>query len=949
MMNKLYLSKKGIIDFLHTSALIFLFTLSSNLMIAQSPANFSGDVPFDPSFKTGQLENGLNYFIRQNKLPEERAFFYLIVNTGAIHETPEQNGLAHFCEHMAFNGTKDFPDKDIINYMQSIGVSFGGGVNAFTNYTMTAYTLNNVPTTKPVYVDTALMVLQNWAFEVDYTDEEINKERGVIHEEWRTRGGAYRRMSDQTNPVLYGSTPYGKHNIIGELEVIDNCPEQLLRDYYKNQYRPDIMAVAVVGDIDPEVIEQKIKDLFGTYEKPESPAKSIPSLIPDNQETLFASATDKEARTTDITLYIKHPHRKSETWEDERADMVRNLFSSMLNKRLQEKLNTPDPAFISAYSYYRFLTQQNDAYFLRITALPADPIRSFKEVLTENERVKQHGFTQGELDRAKKEYLSRAEKAFNEKDKQESRRMAYACLSHFGYKMSYPGPEASYYHNQAVLPTITLEEVNQVSAQLITDENRVLVVHGPEKEGFIIPDEAELKAAYTEVIEKELAPYTDDFVERALMEPLPTSGSVTNEVYREDLNATEWTLSNGIKVITQFTENKEDEIMFSAFSWGGYNVFDTENLVMAEMIPVGMSTGGIAEFTSTDLKKQLTGKQFRIYPWMNDNEEGLFGSTTKKDLESALQMVHLYFTDQGKDHSQFSGIVERQKQVLMNKQSDPRTTMRDSITAITNNYHPRKMPRNVVDYDAVKADQTFAMARERYAQPEHFTFLFLGAIDNETIKPLIEQYIGSLPISKEADDQLKDWNIRPPKGITQKSFTRAMETPKSTVFVSYHGEADYTAENQQYHNAIRYILRMRFVESVREDEGGSYGVSVYGSLKNKPVPSYSMNMQFDCDPEKADHLKGVLQNDINKLIEEGPTAEEVQKTKEYLIKDKETNLKQNYFMLDQLREAYKSGHYFISEKNFDKVIEGFTQETIQKKAKELLKSDSRIEIVMKPE
>jgi len=420
-------------------------------------------------------------------------------------------------------------------------------------------------------------------------------------------------------------------------------------------------------------------------------------------------------------------------------------------------------------------------------------------------------------------------------------------------------------------------------------------------------------------------------------------------VYREDLNATEWTLSNGIKVVTQFTDNKEDEIMFSAFSWGGYNVFDTENLVMAEMIPVGMSTGGIAEFTSTDLKKQLTGTQFRIYPWMNDEEEGIFGSSTKKDLETALQMIHLYFTNQGTDHSQFSGIVERQKQVLMNKQSDPRTTMRDSITAITNNYHPRKMPRNVEDYDAVKADQTFAMARERYAQPEHFTFLFLGAIDNAALKPLLEQYIGSLPVSGQADDQLKDWHIRPPKGVTQKSFTRAMETPKSTVFVSYHGEADYSAENQQYLSAISYILKMRFVESVREDEGGSYGVGVYGSLKNKPVPSYSMNMQFDCDPEKADHLKGVLQNDIKKLMEEGPTAEELQKTKEYLIKDKENNLKQNYFMLDQLREAYKSGQYFISNDNYDKVVEGLSRESIKKKANEFLKADSRIEIVMKPE
>ena len=947
-MNKNNLSQRIKFPYLKLTVLL-LSVLLPSLVCAQSTGKFSGKVPFDPTFKTGQLDNGLNYFIRENKLPEERAFFYLIVNTGAIHETTEQNGLAHFCEHMAFNGTKDFPDKDIINYMQSIGVSFGGGINAFTNYTMTAYTLNNIPTNKPAYIDTAMMVLQNWAFEVNYTDEEINKERGVIHEEWRTRGGAYRRMSDQTNKVLYGTTPYAEHNIIGLLDVIDNCPEQLLRDYYKSQYRPDQMAIAIIGDIDPGAIEKKIEALFGEYKQPDASPKKVNSVVVNNEKLLFASATDKEARTTDIKLYIKHPHKRTETWEDERERLVYSLFSSMINKRLQEKLNTPDPAFINAYSYYSLLTQQTDAYTLRITALPADPVRSFKEVLTENERVKQYGFTQGELDRARQEMLSSAEKAFNEIEKQESRRMAYACLSHFGYNRPYPGPEANYFHYQAALPSITLDEVNNVSSELLTDENRVLIVHGPEKEGFVIPEENELIAAYNEVLNAKLEAYKDDFVARPLMNPLPQPGKISSEKHREDLDVTEWTLSNGIKVVTQFTENKEDEVMLSAFSWGGYNVFDTEKLVMAEMISTSMRTGGIADFTSTDLKKQLTGKQFRIYPWINDYEEGFFGTTTKKDLESALQMVHLYFTDQGNDHSQFSGIVERQKQVLMNKQSDPRTTMRDSIKAITNNYHPRKMPRNVEDYDMVKADQTFAMASERYSQPEHFTFLFLGAIDKEILMPLLEKYLGSLPVSGKSDDQITDWNITPPEGITQKTFTRAMETPKSTVFVSFHGKTAYTPENVRYHSAIRYILNMRFVESVREDEGGSYGVGVYGNIKPIPEPTYTMNMQFDCDPEKAEHLKQVLFNDIKNLLEEGPTAEEVIKAKEYFIKQKATNMKDNYFLLEQLRNAYKNGHYQISKENYDNIVNNFTAESIQAKAKELLIDDSRIEIIMKPE
>jgi zinc protease len=932
-------------------ALLLFVNLTLFNLPAQSPKTFTGKVPFDPSYRTGKLENGLSYFIRQNKLPEERAFFYLIVNSGAIHETETQNGLAHFCEHMAFNGTRDFPDKGITDYMESIGVSFGGGVNAFTSYIITCYTLNNVPTTKPVYVDTAMMVLQNWAFEVNYTDEEINKERGVIHEEWRTRGGAGRRMRDVTNKVLFNGTPFANHNVIGELSVIDDCPEQLLRDYYKTNYRPDQMAVAITGDIDPAVIEQKIKSLFGSYKKPNTPIKKVGSKIPANKTIQFTSASDKEARTTDISLYIKHPHKKIETWEDQRASLVRSIFSSMLNNRLQEKLNTPDPAFISGYSYYSTMTQETDAYTIRTTALPADPIRSFKAVLMENERVKQHGFTQSELDRAKKSILSRAEKSFNERDKQESRRLASACIGHFGYNMPNAGPEANYYFNQAILPTIKLEEVNGLTDELLSEENRALVVHSPEKEEFKIPTEAELKEAYNEVVSMKLEPYKDNFVERPLLETIPEAGKITNETFNNKFNATEWTLANGIKVVLQPTDNKEDEVMISGFSWGGYNVFDTEKLVMASMIPTSMRTGGISDITSTNLKKLLTGKQFRIYPWLNDDEEGFFGTTSLKDMETALQMIHLYFTDQGEDYSQFSGIVERQKQVLINKQSDPRNTMRDSIQTITNNYHPRKKPRTVEDYNGVDAEETFKMAELRYTQPEHFTFIFLGSIDKDQLKPLVEKYLGSLKPSGKSDDELKNWDVNSPKGVVKRHFKRAMETPKSTVFVRYHGNAEFTPENKQYLNAIRYILRMRFVESVREDEGGSYGGGVWGDIYNLPkVPSrYTMNMQFDCDPEKADHLITVLYNDIHKLVKEGPTAEELQKTKEYFIKNKETNMKQNYFMIENLRGAYKNGYYAISKENYDDIVNNLTVKEIQKKAKSFFNEKQRIEIVMKPE
>lgn len=909
--------------------------------------NENTKLPLDPKVKHGKLENGLTYYIRSNEIPKDRAMFFLLVKAGAMNETKEQNGLAHFCEHMAFNGTKHFPDKELLNYLESIGVSFGGGLNAFTNRHETCYTLNNIPTTKEGYVDSALMILSDWSAYVEYSDEEINKERGVIHEEWRTRGGANRRLSDQTNKVLFNDSKYAYHNVIGKLDVIDNCDPQLLRDFYHDWYRPDLQAVVVVGDIDEDEIKAKIEKHFGEIPKRTTPIKEVDYSVPENNETNVGIATDKEAMNVSISLYMKQKEKTDKDLQFVKDNILGSLYRTMLSNRYNELLTQSNPPFVSVYSGYRSYTKTNYAYSTFITAKADNPIGSFTNALTELERVKRHGFTKTELQRAKTQYLANAEKNYKERDKQKSSQIVWRYFSHFLSDNPTPGDEFNYKLVTKFVPEITLAQVNSLTETYFTNDNQSIIFHAPEKEGAVIPTEDELLLAYNGTKTAEILPYVDKVSTKPFIAEEPTPSLVTEAKEVPVFEGTEWTMANGAKVIWKHTDNKDDEIRMTAFSDGGSSLIATEDLPSSSMATTCFREGGLGELSKIDLKKHMTGKVVSVYPWIGGTSEGLSGNSSVKDFESMLQLTYMYFVSPRKDEEAYKGYVNRYSSFLENKKLEPRYTMMDSVNVICSNYSKRNTPVSTEYLEKADFEKSFAIATDRIKDASDFTFIFVGNVDKDEMKPLVEKYIGGIP-DIDREETWKDWGVRAPEGICKKRFSRSMKLPRTTTHIRYHGEIDNSPANKFCVNALSYILRIRYVEKVREDEGGSYGVSVWGSINNKPEDLYQFRIQYDCNPDDVDKLNAIIYKEIEDMKANGPTEEEVNKAKEYFLKNKSERLKDNRFILSLVQNYYENGYYSYSKENYEDNIEKLNNESLKAMAGQLF-GDDMVEIVMMPE
>lgn len=917
---------------------VLLFFISTTLS--------AQDVPLNPAVINGKLDNGLTYYIQKNQLPKDRAMFYLVVNAGAIDEDENQNGLAHFCEHMAFNGTKNLPDKALLNYMEKNGVSFGRGVNAFTSSSITCYTLNDIPTTREALVDSTLLILNEWATNVAYHTEEIDKERGVIHEEWRTRGGASRRLSDVTNKVLMKGTKYANHNVIGTLDVIDNADPDLLRKFYKDFYRPDLQAVIVVGDIDPEAIRSKIEKTFGATPKRNNSALKNKEILPGNKDLQITMATDKEAQNINITQYIKHsgPAKKDVNYLKER--MISSLYNMMLSDRYNELLQKENPPMISAYSGYGSMTKFQDAYYVGINALNTDPIRSLKAAMTENERVKRHGFTETELERAKKRSLVSYENAFKEKDKQMSASLMNRYMSHF--TDGYPSPSVDYSLELAknYLPQITLAQVNELARKWMTDENRVIVVHGPEKEGIKMPTDAEIRAALTDVQQSAIEPYQDKVVDSNLITEELKGSPVVKEEKIEDFDGTKFTLKNGVTVYFKSTDNKANEIQFQAFSNGGLSLYAPEDLPSARFAATTRSLCGIGNYSSQDLRKVLTGKTVSISPFLTDLEETLMCSSSVNDFETLLQLVYLHFTQPRTDDAVLKSNIDRNKAALQNRKSDPNSAFSDTLQMLMSNYSKRVSLITPEYFDKIDFKRAYSIAEERYRDASDFKFLLIGNVDPVKMKPLIEKYLGSIP-DIERQENWVDHKVWPKKGRTQKEIQVPMKDPKAQVYVHYFGELPNTPENEEYLKAIQYILRMRYTETIREKESGTYGVGVSATIASRPVNNYKITMNFTCDPKKADFLKGLLYDEIKKLKESGVTEQEVAKTRENFMKEASEKLKSNSYILDRVKNYINNGVYTPLPQYTTEIYQKLDGKKIQQLANKVFAED-QVELVMKP-
>ncbi|MGB0839582.1 MAG: M16 family metallopeptidase [Chitinophagales bacterium] len=906
------------------------------------------NIPLDPSVRTGSFSNGLKYYIQKNAKPENRVELRLALNAGSLQENDAQQGLAHFCEHMCFNGTKNFEKNEIINFFEEAGMKFGAHANAYTSFDETVYMLQ-LPMDKPEILDNGFQVLEDWAAHVSFESEEIDKERGVVISEWRTRLSAEQRMREKSRDVTFYNSRYAKRFPIGKVDILENFEHETLRQFYRDWYRPDLMAIVVVGDVDLDDMEARIKKHFEPLTNPENAPKREMYPVPDHKETLVSIETDKEATFTIVNIDYKHPKKTTKTVGDYRKSLMTNLYNNMLNDRLEElKQSSAEPPFSWNNISYGAFTRTKNSYGAFAATPETGILRGIEALATENERVLRHGFTQSELDRQKKSLLRGLETGVKEKDKTESGRLASRYVQHFLSGSPVPSPEERLNMGSTLLKTISLKDVNTLAAKFITDENVVITVTAPEKEGVKIPTKAEVLNIFKAVKTADIKAYEDKAVAESFIASTPTPAKIMDEKAVEEIDVTELTFANGVKVILKPTTFKNDEIMFAARSWGGDSQYSDAEYFSASFSSDVVDASGISEFSSTDMQKMLAGKKLRLSPYVSGYSEGMSGACSPEDLETFLQLVHLYFTKPRKDETAFQGFKAQNKSIYQNLLQNPQYYFFNESNRAKYNNHLRAggFPSNE-DFEKINFDRTHEIYAERFADANDFTFYMLGNFDMTTLKPLLATYLGTLP-TKEGKEMWKDYGIKMVKGQVRKDFKKGSD-PKSFVEVTYHGDFDQSAVNRHRFISVVDVLRIKLRESLREDKGGVYGVGVSGSANRLPKETYEITFSFNSDPENTEDLLKTALEVVRKVRDEGITAEDMQKITETQRRDYETNMTTNRYWMSKLQTAYTYEENASDILNVEKVINSMTLEELNATAKKYLTEENLFQIVLNPE
>ena len=917
----------------------------SFVAVAQQPQ----PLPIDSAVRVGKLENGLTYYIRHNEYPKQRAEFHIAQAVGAILEEDHQNGLAHFLEHMAFNGTEHFAGKGIIEYFESIGVNFGGNINAYTSLDETVYRLSEVPTTREGIIDSALLVMHDWACGLLLLEEEIDNERGVIREEWRTGMGASRRMWKHSNMLKYPGSQYAKRDVIGDTAVINNFEYDALRDYYKKWYGPDNQAIIVVGDIDVDKIEEKIKALWADVPARQNRGERPLYSVDDNETPIVAIVKDKEAQNTRIELEFKKGKLPKEFRGTDAAYVqagMLDMICDMFNNRLQELAVDPNASFTGAGSYYGETVKEKDAFTAVYIAKQGQETQAYKDLLTQLEKVRRYGFTTSELERVKKEWLSHYEKAYNERATVRNIGRAQECIRHYLDGAPMPGEEWEYQMVQQLLPMISVDMLNQIAQQLVTDANLIISFQAPVE--AVLPTEAEAVELLAAVKNEEIEAPVEEAIRENLVEVAPKAGKIKKTKTNPQLGTTEWTLSNGIRVVIKPTEFKQDEILFSAFSKGGNSLVATEDLVPAALATDVISLSGIADMSMTDLQKALTGKNVSYSPAINANTESMEGASTVKDLETLLQLNYLYFTAPRRDEEAYAMLMSVLESQLANRDKNPKVAFSDSVQMMGSNNSPRTIIFNKEALKKANLDKSLEVYRARFANPADFVFTFVGNINPEdaAFQAMVCTWLGGMKTTKKME-KVRDNGVRVPEGINKNYFTRKMETKTASNRIQYTSyDIPYTLANELNMEMIGRILSTRYLESIREREGGSYGVGCAGGLNVYPVPTAYLLMQFDTDPEKQTKLMSIIHEEVNTIIENGPLAKDLNKEKESMLKDFQEDLEKNSYWDTALYMYYMYGINYIAD--YQAAVENITAETVQSTLKQLVASGNMFEVVMLP-
>ena len=927
----------------------------STLMLALSlvaTAQQPQALPIDSAVRVGKLENGLTYYIRHNEYPKQRAEFHIAQAVGATMEEDHQNGLAHFLEHMAFNGTEHFAGKGIIEYFESIGVNFGGNINAYTSLDETVYRLSEVPTIREGIIDSALLVMHDWACGLLLLEDEIDNERGVIREEWRTGAQANRRMWKAINPLKYPGSQYAKRDVIGDTAVINNFTYDALRDYYKKWYGPDNQAIIVVGDIDVDQVEQKIKDLWADVPARVNRGERPLYSVDDNIEPIVAIVRDKEAQYTRIEMEFKKPQLPKQVRGTNVAYMQSLAFElvcDMFNNRLSELSMKPEATFVGAGSYYGELVKEKDAFVAVYLAKQGQEVAAYKDLLTQLEKMRRYGFTNAELDRVKKETLAAYEKSYNERNTVRNIAYAQECIRHYLSDEPIPGIAWEYEMIQQVLPVLTVDMLNQIAQNIVTDENLIISFQAPADESVVLPTEKQAVELLALVKNEEIEAPAEEAIRENLVETAPKVGKIKKTAHNETLGVTEWTLSNGVRVVVKPTSFKQDEILFYAFSPGGNSLVATADLPSAALATSVIELGGLADMSATDLQKALTGKRVSIGPSIGEYSESLNGSSTIKDLETLLQLNYLYFTAPRRDAESYQTLISILNSQLANRDKNPKVAFSDSVQMMETDHSARTIILNKEMLEKVSLDKALEIYKARFANPADFTFFFVGNVDpnDETFRMQVCTWLGGLKTTKKRETAADD-KVRVFQGKDQNYFSRQMETKTASNRIQYTSyDMPYNLANDLNMEMIGRILSTRYLESIREREGGSYGVGCAGWMHRHPVPYAQLIMQFDTDPEKQEKLMSIIHEEVMTIVENGPLAKDLQKEKESMLKDFEEDLEKNNYWKSVLSMYYKNGINYITD--YKAAVEAITAETVQETLKKLVAAGNMFEVVMLPE
>lgn len=912
-----------------------------------------GKIDNDNTIRKGILPNGMTYYIRHNAQTKGVADFYIAQKVGSILEEKRQRGLAHFLEHMAFNGTKHFPGNTlqpgIVAWCESVGIKFGANLNAYTSVDQTVYNISAAPVTREGVIDSCLLILNDWSHELLLTDKEIDKERGVIEEEWRTRrsGMAMQRLSEQAMPVIYAGTKYSDCMPIGNIDIVRTFPYNDLRDYYSKWYRPDLQAIIVVGDINEDKIEEKIKKLFAKIPLPQNPAHRIYYPIGNNEKMILYTATDKEQPTVNFTLYMKHdvtPKQERNTIQNYADDYKTNILRMAINDRLEELSRTKNAPFISASvrSGNFFLASTKDAFELSGVLKEGKALEAIQLLVGEVERARANGITIDELKRGKAEMLSYAENDYNDRSNRRNGEFVEQCVQNFLEETPIIEPEKELEIVRKLDKTVTIDDVNALAKTIITNQNQVVTMFGPDKNTFKMPTNSSIENAILKAQKQHYTPYkTQNTLTERLITKLPKPGSIISErTYK--YGYTEFTLSNGLKVYVRPTNFEPDEVNLKLFSLGGKNIYPDSEMPNLTYLMAGATIGGVAQYNDLTLEKMLAGKTATVTPFIDNDTRGMAGTSNVKDTKTLLELVYLYFTQPRKDPQAFKNLMEQQQEFLTNAHVNPMLAYNDTLHKVA--YATNRMESmNKEQLKRVNYNRIMHIYKELFANAANFKLILTGNININKLKPLLCQYIATLP-SNNAKETIGTYEPKLVDGKKTYIFHKKQTTPTAITTIVIKGKMEYNNRNELLMDAIGQLLRIVYTEKVREDKGGTYSVQASGNLQHHPNDEALLRIAFQTDPQKYNDLIPIVYKELEKMATEGPSQQDLDKVKAYELKVYNQVLRMNNYWEYVLYTDLYNG--IDVDTDFRYIVENMTCDDIRTTLRNLLNQNNCIEVTM---